>query len=500
MSGWGSGYVTDIAYTANFYGFQSPHHLALACLLRSVRPPPIGSGLSYLELGCGRGHGALVVAASNPDWTVTAIDFNPAHIAEARQIAHEAGLGNATFLEIDLADPASLDRLPEADVTTLHGVWSWVAPAVRHGIVAVLKAKLRPGGLVQISYNSLPGSQGALGLQRLVRHGGTGTGRSDRQAVAGMQLAKDLAATGAPYLHESNLARTTLDRSALLVPEYLAHEYMNQSWAPCFHMDVCRDLDAARLEWAAPSSLIASFPELVLSPAQRDIVARYDDPLMRELIGDMCVEKALRNDVFVRGRARITTAERDAALRSVRLAARVPRGAFKFAIPVPGGEAALGQALYAPVADRLAQGPCTVGDLLDLPGLPDRSRGNPAELAGMLVGSDQAMAVGPASAGDGTRAAALNQAIGARHEAAGALGAAPGIASTTLGAGWACSMLDLAVWCRIAAGHVPDAAAMSTQLMAHGSAEDRARMAAVIDTTLHATVPLWRTIGLLPQA
>ena len=131
MSGWGGGYVTDITYMTGYYRQQSPSVIALGCLLGGVASPLPGPDdpLSYLELGCGQGFGALVLAASNPHWKVTAVDFNPAHIAAARAWAAQAGLDNVNFLEADLAtlaeDPASA-QVPEADFVSMHGLWSWV--------------------------------------------------------------------------------------------------------------------------------------------------------------------------------------------------------------------------------------------------------------------------------------------------------------------------------------------------------------------------------------
>jgi len=128
--------------------------------------------LSYLELGCGHGFGALALAACNPAWRVIGIDFNPAHIAAARVLAAESGVENIWFIEADLAelmgDPLAYE-IPEVDVITMHGVWSWVTDPVRAGIIGLLKAKLRPGGVVQVSYNALPAWQSALGMQRLLR-------------------------------------------------------------------------------------------------------------------------------------------------------------------------------------------------------------------------------------------------------------------------------------------------------------------------------------------
>ena len=196
MSNWGGGYVTDVSYLPGYYRHQSPLHLHLACLLGGICAPDLGPGmpLCYLELGCGHGFGALALAVCNPSWRVTGIDFNPAHIAAARALAAGAGITNARFIEADLATLADDPRareIPEADFATLHGLWSWVTDPVRAGIVRLLAAKVRPGGVVQVSYNALPAWQGALGMQRLLREAGERlAARSDRQAEAGNILIK----------------------------------------------------------------------------------------------------------------------------------------------------------------------------------------------------------------------------------------------------------------------------------------------------------------------
>ena len=478
-----SGYVTDVAYTAGYYPHQAPWHLEAACLLQGVRPPSIGPGLSYLELGCGRGHGALILAASNPNWTVTAVDFRPAHVAEARQLAAEAGIHNAVFVEADLADPLTATLLPEADIVSLHGVWSWVPATVRRGIVDILAARLQPGGLVQVSYNSLPAWQGALGMQRMVREAGLRTaGRSDQQAMAGMQAVRDLAAAGAGYLGESRVVRNTLQYLDRFSAGYLAHEYMNAAWSPCFHSDVCADLGPAGLAWAGSAQALDGFPELSLTPQQRAVVDRHDDPLLRELMADMCRERSLRNDLFVRGPTRLDRAERDRQLREVVLAPAQTRAGFRFAVTVPVGEATLEPAFYGPVMDRLAEGPCTVGALLDLPRLQGQPRVGPVELVGMLLGSAQAIAVAPQRGERGIVAPALNHAIGARLAAEGALNAHAGLASEVLGTGWPCSAAELTAWRRA-----------SDPAVAGATMEQAAAEAA-------ATLPpVWRALGLDPE-
>ncbi len=496
MTDWGSGYVTDVAYMAGYYPFQSPYHLEASCLLRSVRPPAIGPGLSYVELGCGRGFGALILAASNPDWTVTAVDFHPAHVADARRLATEAGLRNVIFLEADLADPATSALVPQADIVSLHGVWSWVPPAVRAGITALLRARLRAGGLAHVSYNSLPGWQGALGMQRLLREAGLRGGtRSDRQAQAGMDVVRALAATDATHLG-TPVVRTTLEHSSRMPHEYVAHEYMNASWSPFFHMDVCADLAPARLDWAASVQVIDSFPELSLSPEQRAMVDRYDEPAMRELVRDTCQDRLLRNDVFVRGMARLGRAERDARLRAVTLALVRPAAAFRFEVPVPAGRAGLERPFYEPMVAHLSAGPCTIGELLDLPDVVGR-RDNPAELAGMMIGSQQAIPVAPLRRMATPEETALNRGMARRFEAEDALNARAALASGALGTGLPCSVVEMAAWRRLSAGLPVDPDATAREIMPYGDAQDLARMAGTVAEVGTSCLPLWRASGIV---
>ena len=159
-------------YPASWHSFQSPAHLRAICALMGVAWE-VGpeTPLSIAEVGCGTGYTGSVLAAGNPNARVLGLDYNPAHIAEARSMAAAAGLENIQFIDADIAElhGAELDRLPEFDLITVHGVWSWVSDAVRDGILRLIRTRLKPGGIVMISYNSMPGAASALGLSRLVR-------------------------------------------------------------------------------------------------------------------------------------------------------------------------------------------------------------------------------------------------------------------------------------------------------------------------------------------
>jgi SAM-dependent methyltransferase len=503
-AGWGAGYVTDIAYLPGYYPYQSPLHLNLACLLGGVAGITIGPGtpLSLLELGCGHGFGALALAASNPAWQITGVDFNPAHIAAARALAAAAGIANARFLEADLAALAEsplLPEIPQADVITLHGLWSWVGDAARAGIVRLAAAKLRPGGLFHLSYNALPAWQSALGMQRLLLEAGRrSAGRSDRQIAAGFEIVRALVKAGATHLRESAFVQSLLAHAERARAAYLAHEYMNAAWRPCFHADVVRDLTAAKLEWAGSAELLEAFSPLMLGEEARAVLQRFDDPVMRELVKDLCLPRSLRQDVFVRGAHPLTTAERDCALGEVVLALLCPEARFCWEIDVPAGRATIERGFFGPLVAALAEGPRPVRDLLALPGLPRRD--NPGEVVGMLVGSGQAMPVLAPPLAPEARALRLNREAARRFARPDSLGIPMALATGGTGAPLPCRMLDLFIAERLQSEGAADPAAWAGRLAAGQPPGEEERLRDVIAGILAESLPLWRRLGALPPA
>ena len=501
-SGWGDGYVTDIHYEAGYYREQTPAQLRLTCLLSGVAWDVPDEGGHYMELGCGQGLGALIIAAANPSWRVTALDFNPSHVASARALAREAGLANITFLEVDLstfAESPGCAALPEADIVTAHGVWSWVSEGVRAGIVRLLHAKLGAGGVFHVSYNSLPGWQGMLSVQRLVREAGLRlSDRSDRQAQAGLSLLREFAATEVPALRGDARFAGWLSDLPGYSPIYLAHEFMNGHWSPCWHADVAKALGEARLEWVGAATPIENFPELCMTAAQRAIYERFEDPLMRELVKDMCTARTLRHDVYVRGPRRISSAARDRALRELTLSLVVPRDRVQLEVQVAAGKAELSPGFYGPVADMLAEGPATVGALLKAPGAV-ATRENPAELAGLLTGTRQAVLLSRPGTAPGETALRLNAALARRFGVTEHLNRSCALASTVIGAGTACSSSDLYAAGRNLAGDAgEDLGAWVADLGGTLGEESQQRLSDALLRSRDHNMPLLRRLGCLP--
>ncbi|WP_158927880.1 class I SAM-dependent methyltransferase [Acidisphaera sp. S103] len=497
MNGWSAGYVTDITYVTGWYRQQSPAMMALACLMGSVdvRLPAADDPLQVLELGCGQGFGAMILAASNPAWHVTAVDFNPAHVAAARLWAAEAELTNVTFIEADLATLAedTASRLiPEADFVTLHGVWSWVPRSVQDGIVRLLRNKVRAGGVVHVSYNALPAWGPVLGMQRVMREAGRRLAwRSDRQAEEGLAIIQSLLAAEARQLNQSSLGQSLIGRLDKMPAAYLAHEYMNEHWQPCFMADVAGALADAKLDFVASSQLVENFPDLLLTEPQRAVVQKFEDPIMRETIKDLCVERALRHDVYVRGAQRLDPASRDAALADVRIGLNIHPDDLPLEVQMPAGKAELNPDFYQPIVRAASKGPSLIKDLLALPEIVGRRR-NPAELVGMLVGLEMADLVARPESEPGTEAMRFNSVTARRFVRSENLTRVIALASRRTGAGVATSLLDLIVLERLRAGQT-DMEALLRQINPDPEHVDQVRQ--TLDDSLNKRMSFLRGAG-----
>jgi SAM-dependent methyltransferase len=435
---WGGGYVTDIAYAPGYYAEQSPRLMALTALVNGYAAmlPSRTDDYHFVDIGCGLGFTALVLAATNPGWTVTGLDFNPAHVARARALAARAGLTNCRFIEADFTRFTGAD-LADFDAASLHGLWTWVGAPVREGVVRLLADKLKPGGLCHVSYNVLPAWRGMIGLQRLMREAGNRLAfRADRQAERGFATLRRLMEGGSKAIDTS--AANIIEHCADKPAAYLAHEFMNEAWAPCFHHDVAAALAGAKLSYAGSPRLLENFPTLTLDDTARAIAAEFEDPSMVELLKDVTGTQPLRHDVFIRGPVRLDPASRDAALRAVRLGLCVPYARRKLTFQSVAGLANMNPGLYEPAFARLAEGPATAGDLLNVAHAanPETGAGNPAELIAMLVGTGQAVPVADATARMDPASVRLNAAMVAEKMQGGSVMQPIALAVPSLGGGF----------------------------------------------------------------
>lgn len=364
---WAEGYVVDVGYTHGFYPELTPALLRFAALLGEARAPDFDRPFTYYELGCGNGCSTALLAAANPSGRFIGVDFNPAHIRNARGLARQGGVENVEFLEKSFASLAGMD-LAEADCIALHGVWSWVGEENRRHIAEFIRRRLKPGGIAYVSYNCLPGLGQVMPLRRLLTdHANRGNGPLAARIGQSLDFARRLEAAGADYFRTSPIAKARLDSIAGQDPGYLAHEYYNEHWTPSYHADVAHELAGAGLGYAGSAQLMDNFDQFILAPAMAALVAEAGDRMMAETVKDFARNRVFRKDVFTRGAPNATPPELEALLGRTRFALARPRGGCRLTEKTPAGDLLLQTEAYAPVLDALARAPMTFDELARAP-------------------------------------------------------------------------------------------------------------------------------------
>lgn len=362
------GYANDIPYTRGVYRELAPHWLEGALTLAGHAPPPACPAPVWIELGCGHGLSALVLAAARPDLRVIGVDFNPEHIAGAQALARAAGLDNAHFHDADFADmAASPQDWPMADHIALHGVYTWVGAQSREHITRFIDQRLKPGGAVYVGYNCLPGWAPSLPVQYLLRaYGAALPGPSVDAAMPGRDMLLGLLNQGAGFFAGNPAASTRVARLRQAPDAYLVHEFMHAGWQPLYHAQLAEDLAAVGLDYAASAAWGENFTDLLMTPAQAALRAQAPTPALRETVKDYLTAQPLRRDIFVRGARPLDPAARAAALGALRLAAWGDAAAHLPPITLPIGEPEPDVvALFAPLRDHFAQ---AAGPLASFPG------------------------------------------------------------------------------------------------------------------------------------
>lgn len=502
---WARGYPVSEPYPPSWHSFQSPTHLRVACALMGaaweVGPD---TPMSIAEVGCGTGYTGAVLAAGNPNAQVLGLDYNAAHIAEARSLAQAAGLQNLRYEEADLAElsDAELDRFPAFDLVTVHGVWSWVDDPVREGVLRLLRRRLKAGGIAMISYNALPGAAGALGLARLARAAMLAAGSDSAEGIAAARhWVQRLVAAEAVHLPSSGWRRLFTDESATARPGYVMHEFLTEHWRPAFFSDVAAAMAGAHCEYVGSATVDENFPQMTLSSAQRELWDEAPDAASRELIKDLCVPRAFRRDVYVRGLRRVP---RDAAVDALWVAAaRHGDGVAK--LPAQAGVAELPQPLIDAVRTALRDGPQSIATLRALPGCDNAT---PTELIAFLMGSGTAVPLWRLPGDDGYGAPAIaaarrfNQVAAERLARHGSGAGQLGLATPALGGGLAATALELAVASRLVDtdGMAPDAADLVRRLLPPGPGPGPAIVAelqASVAQSFREKLPVWQALGIV---
>ena len=293
------GYITDVAYIPGFYPNMSPVAMRYVATINRVAPPPVDKGFRYLELGCGLGRSFTTLAAANPAGEFIGVDMNPEHTKAAGRDITAGGLKNARVITSDFGHLP--DDLGEFQFVALHGVFSWVSQEVREQILSIAKKRLAPGGLLLVSYNSMPGwahlqpIRGILRQYAALRQGDSL--QRIRDALAYLVYIRD---KQAKYFEDNPRASAYVDGLLKQDIRYLAHEYLNEHWTSFYFTEVAGMFATSGLSFVGSLPVYTNFWDLCVRPEFQELFRTTTNRLVTEAHKDFCANTAFRWDMYAK--------------------------------------------------------------------------------------------------------------------------------------------------------------------------------------------------------
>lgn len=353
MNDWTAGYVADIGYTYGYYSELNPLRIKQLFTHAGLKYPTINTAC---ELGFGQGLSINVhAAASRIEWYGT--DFNPSQVVFAKELGEASGAGVRLY-DDSFSEFVTRTDLPEFDFIGVHGIWSWINDDNRKIIVDFIKRRLKVGGVLYISYNTLPGWSPFLPVRQLwTEHaktlGAEGHGIINRINSA-LDFSEKLLAVNPLYSKINPQIAERVKKVKAQNRHYLAHEYFNRDWHPIHFATMMEWLAPAKLNFACSVHPIDHIDVINLTEEQQNLLNEIPDAMFRESVRDFIVNQQFRRDYWVKGSYSISKLEQIERNRELRIMLTVHRSEAEMKVTGALGQATLSEAVYGPILDLLA--------------------------------------------------------------------------------------------------------------------------------------------------
>ncbi len=238
------------------------------------------------------------------------------------------------------------------------GIWSWISDENRGVIVDFVRRKLKVGGVLYISYNTLPGWAAFAPMRHLMTEHAEVLGAEGRGIVSridgAMDFAEKLLATNPIFSRANPQVGERLKKMKEHSRHYLAHEYFNRDWHPMHFATMAEWLAPAKVQFACSANLLDLIDAVNLSPEQQAFLAEIPDPMFRQTTRDFMVNQQFRKDYWVKGARKLSPLAQAEALRQIRVILTTPRADVALKVTGALGEASLNEGVYTPLLDLMA--------------------------------------------------------------------------------------------------------------------------------------------------
>lgn len=352
MANWSEGYVSDIDYTYGYYAELNPHNVKIPFLMAGLEAPKFATAC---ELGFGQGMSINAhAAASNIEWYGT--DFNPSQASFAQELSHISG-SNAQIFDQSFSEFCAREDLPDFDFIGLHGIWSWVSNENRKIITDFIRRKLKVGGVVYISYNTLPGWSAASPIRHMLTehdhmHGSRGQGIGKR-VKASIEFTQDLLKLCQPLVQQVPSIPKRLEDISKQNPNYLAHEYFNRDWQPMYFSEMADWLSPTKTNFACSANFLEDYNPSSYSNEQLAFINSLDDPMFAQSVKDYMHNKQFRRDYWVKGARQASTAKLEQSWGELRFMMLSSAKNIKYKVSGMAGSVTLREDIYKKIVDLL---------------------------------------------------------------------------------------------------------------------------------------------------
>lgn len=442
----GKDYRTDSSYIYYYSDKFSPNFIRTALLLEGIDLPecPDNEPYRYLELGFGQGLSFLIHAAVNKGefWGV---DFLPEQANRVKDIADEAGL-NCTVLADSFAEvdkKSQEGQLPSFNAIVLHGVWSWINTENKQHILNIINRTLKPGGVVYISYNAMPGwayftPVREMMLNLMKRYSPGGNERANVKEILNYLI--QLAETNESVFFALNpQALTYLKGLQSESADYVLHEFFNSSWDNVYFHQVSSDMAAIGCSFAA-SAYLQYQSSGVTGPKSTALLNQIINHDIRESLRDFLIGAKFRADYFIRDPITKVAPDQFPLKLAQQVAIKLPRPHKDVKLEVLFGynKVPIEDAIFRPILERLDQDNRsikTVAEIFDKVDSPDAIP-YICELLRVLIGSNAVRVANPSFCPETVESCrALNRAFIRRVATDPSLSGITILASPALGSG-----------------------------------------------------------------
>lgn len=168
-----------------------------------------------------------------------------------------------------------------------------------------IRRKLKVGGVLYISYNTLPGWGAFAPMRHLMTEHAEVIGSEGRGIVSriddAIDFAEKLLATKPSFSRANPQVGERITQIKNQNRHYLAHEYFNRDWHPMHFATMADWLEPAKVSYACSAHYIDHPEGVNLTVEQQVFLKEIPDVMFRESVRDFMVNQQFRRDYWVKG-------------------------------------------------------------------------------------------------------------------------------------------------------------------------------------------------------